>query len=50
MSPRPTRSAATSIARDKGLPGEVITGGEDPAAGEGLREEQYYGRLLSRWC
>ena len=34
------------IARDKGLPGEVITGGEDPQPAEGLREERYYGRLL----
>jgi hypothetical protein len=34
------------IARDKGLPGEVIEGGEDPQPAEGLREERYYGRLL----
>ncbi len=34
------------IARDKGLPGEVITGGEDPQPAEGLRQERYYGRLL----
>jgi hypothetical protein len=34
------------MARDKGLPGEVIEGGEDPRPAEGLREERYYGRLL----
>jgi len=34
------------IARDKGLPGEVIEGGEDPNPVEGRREERFYGRLL----
>jgi hypothetical protein len=34
------------IARAKGLPGEIIEGGEDPNPAEGLREERTYGRWL----